>query len=77
MKYLVIEIQTAADGTVANIVTSHDTRNAAESAYHGILAAAAISSVPSHAATILTSDGNALEWRCYEHPVEAEEEVTE
>lgn len=73
MKYLVIEIQTNSDGTVGNIVTAHGDRNQAESAYHGILAAAAISALPQHAAVMLTSEGTYLASQCYEHetqPVE-------
>ena len=67
MKYVVIELQTNSDGTVGNLVTAHDTRNAAESAYHSVLAAAAISALPKHAAVLLTSDGTLLDSRCYEH----------
>lgn len=66
-KYIVIELQTAADGTVANIVTAYDTQLQAESAYHSILAAAAVSSVPSHAAVMLGSDGDYMDAHCYEH----------
>ena len=74
MKYLVLEIQTNADGTVGNLVTAYDTRNEAESAYHTVLAAAALSSIPCHAAVLLTSEGFTLEYRKYENaaPVEAE-----
>ena len=65
MKYIVIEIQTNSDGTVGNLVTAYGTRNAAESAYHGILASAATSQIPQHAAVLLTSEGTYLESRCY------------
>jgi hypothetical protein len=67
MKYVVLELQTNSDGTVGNLVTAHDTRNAAESAYHSVLAAAAISALPKHAAVLLTSEGTLLDSRCYEH----------
>jgi hypothetical protein len=67
MKYVVIELQTNSDGTVGNLVTAHDTRNAAESAYHSVLAAAAVSALPKHAAVLLTSEGTLLDSRCYEH----------
>ena len=67
MKYIVIELQTAQDGTVANIVTSHDTRNAAESKYHQVLSAAAISQVSKHAAVLMGSDGGFIAAECYEH----------
>jgi protein-L-isoaspartate O-methyltransferase len=67
MKYIVIEIQTATDGTVGNIVTAHETRSEAESKYHSVLAAAAVSAMPQHAAALLASDGTLIDSRCYEH----------
>ena len=73
MKYIVVEIQTSADGTVGNLVSSYDSRNAAESAYHGILAAAAVSALPMHAAVLLTSEGSLIENRYYEHEAEVAE----
>ena len=73
MKYLVIEIQTNSDGTVGNIVTAKDSRLEAESTYHGILAAAAISALPQHAAVMLTSEGTYLASQCYEHELQAVE----
>lgn len=71
MKYIVIELQTNG-GTTANIVTTHDTREAAESKYHTVLAAAAISNVEVHAATILTPDGFQLMSQSYHHEAAAE-----
>lgn len=73
MKYIVIELQTAADGSVANIVTSHDTRDSAESQYHSVLASAAISQLPRHGAVLLTSECTFLEAKCYAHEQEAGE----
>lgn len=67
MKFIVIEIQTNSDGTVGNIVSAHDTQEQAESQYHSILAAAAISELPAHAAALLTSEGYCIEYRCYRH----------
>ena len=67
MKYLTIEIQTSADGTVSNLVTAHDTRLAAESTYHTILAAAAISQLPCHAAMLVTSEGYPVAYESYKH----------
>ena len=67
MKYIVIELQTAQDGTVANIVTSHDERNVAESKYHQVLSAAAVSQLPKHAAVLMSSDGGFIAAECYEH----------
>ena len=67
MKYIVIELQTNEDGSVGNIVSTYDTMEQAESKYHTILAAAAVSQVPDHAATLLTSEGYTLDSKCYTH----------
>lgn len=65
MKYVIVELQTIADGSVQNIVTVKDNRNDAESVYHSVLAAAAISDLPAHAAVLLTSEGQLLRQQCY------------
>lgn len=65
MKYLVIEVQTLEDGTIANIVNSYDAINEAESKYHQILAYAAQSALPCHAAVMLQSDGMYLKSQAY------------
>ena len=70
MKYIVIELQTNADGNVGNIVKAYDERDAAESAYHSILAAAAVSALPAHAAVMLSSDGAFIDAKCYRHETE-------
>ena len=70
MKYLVIELQTQADGTVSNIVTAYDNRNEAESAYHSILASAAVSALPCHAAMIVTNEAHVIAGSRYTHGVE-------
>lgn len=72
MKYIVIELQTAQNGTVSNIVTAKDTLLEAESTYHSILAAAAISNVPVHAAVLIDSTGNPIANRVYIHGEAAE-----
>jgi len=77
MKYLVIEIQTNADGTVGNLVYSYDDRNEAESKYHAVLAAAAISALPMHTCDLIQADGGLLARQCYVHEQAAEEEPTE
>ena len=49
----------------------------AESKYHEVLAAAAVSELPQHSATLLTSDGRAVMSQCYRHEVvEPEPEPT-
>lgn len=67
MKFIVIEIQTNSDGTVGNIVQAFDTQEQAESTYHSILASAAISKLPVHAAALMTNEGYCMEYRCYKH----------
>lgn len=64
--YFVIELQTN-NGETANIVTSHATREAAESKYHTILAAAAVSNVAKHAAVIISEEGFPIMHQCYIH----------
>ena len=54
MKYLVLEIQTAADGE-------------AMSAFYMILAAAAVSSVPVHAAVLMMNNGAVLKSEVFDH----------
>ena len=67
MKYIVIEIQKAANDSVSTIVTQHETRYAAEGKYHTILAAAAVSSVPQHGAVLLTDAGQEICHQTYTH----------
>jgi len=75
MKYLVIEIQTNADGTVGTLVSSYDNRDEAESKYHAVLSSAYLSHLPSHAAIMITSEGRAIPNRSeVHHYIEAEPE---
>lgn len=64
--YIVIELQTMADGAVANLVTQHASEAEAQSKYHSVLAAAAISDLPCHAAVLMANSGVTLENRYYE-----------
>ena len=72
MKYLVIEIQNTG-AQISNIVTAHETRNDADSKYYSVLAAAAISEVPVHAAALLTEEGRCLKNDYYNHTKEDED----
>lgn len=74
--FLVLEIQKTGN-QIAHILTSHETRQEAESKWHTVLAAAAVSSVPQHAATLLDDRGYTIKVECYEHPVEPEIVQTE
>lgn len=71
MKYLIIELQTNTDGTVGTIITQKDTLNEAQSTYYSILAAAALSALPVHAAVLMTNEGITLEFKAF---VRGEEE---
>ena len=78
-QYYVFEIQQYADGTygdLKHIAYDEDpdmARRKAESKYHEVLAAAAISNIPSHAAVVVGSDGFPILHQCYTHEVEPEE----
>lgn len=65
--FIVIELQKNKNGSVANIVTEHSTQGEAESKYHSILAAAAVSEVPIHSAIIVSEEGFPLTNQCYKH----------
>lgn len=65
--YLVIEIQKWNDESVDNIITTHTDLNEAESKFHQVLAAAAISNVPVHAATMLEDTGSLIRNEYYLH----------
>lgn len=66
MKYIVLEIQKAADGTIAvPPVATYDNFFDAVSRYHTILATAAISDVPVHSAAILNEVGQVVQTDSY------------
>lgn len=67
MAFIVIELQKNAEGVVSNIVTSKDTQHEAESHYHSVLAAAAVSELPVHSAIIVSEEGFPLMHQCYKH----------
>ena len=67
--YIVIEVQTNEEGKASTIVTSYDNPAQAESKYHTILAAAAVSTVPKHGAVILQDDCTPVMWYSYDHKV--------
>lgn len=79
-QYYVIEIQQYANGEYGHIVHyAYDTdptkaRLKGEAKYHEVLASAAISTLPSHAATLLAADGRLIMTQCYKHVVEPEPE---
>ena len=78
-QFYILEIQQYPNGEFGHIVhyawdENPDTaRLKAESKYHQVLSAAAISSLPSHAATLISSEGFPVMNQCYKH--EAVEET--
>lgn len=75
MKYIVMEIQSG--DIVSTIVNHYETRQEAESAFHQILFAAAVSSIPSHSAVMISDEGFPLRNECYKHPREIPEHSEE
>lgn len=72
-QYYIIEIQQYANGEYGHIVhfaydaDATKARLKAESKYHEVLAAAAVSELQSHSATLLTADGRVIMNQCYKH----------
>lgn len=65
--YIIQEIQTENNTTaLLNPITKAD-RNEADSAFHSILASAAISKIDVHAVVILDEHGNKIDGKFYEH----------
>lgn len=67
VKYIVTEIQTYKDGSIGILTTDHLTQNEAESKYHAVLSAAAVSDLPRHSAIIYANDGMVIGNYCYYH----------
>ena len=66
MNYIIIESQT--NGTTTSVLkTVKADYNEAEQQYHTVLAAAAVSNVEIHAATMLTENGKMVKYECYDH----------
>ena len=70
--YFVLEIQKPKEGASAYLMHTADTAQAAESKYHQVLAAAAISKVYMHSAMIITDEGMTLTAQSYKHEEEEE-----
>lgn len=65
--YVVIELQKISDNQISNLVTAHETLQDAESKYHTVLAAAAISNVPLHSCAMLNEDAYLIKSESYSH----------
>ena len=68
--FIVLELQATSDD-VAHIFTTYDTQAEAESNYHLVLSAAAVSTIPSHSALLMTADGQVLRSETYKHEATA------
>ena len=72
-QFYIIEIQQYVNGEFGHIVhfaydaDSEKARLKAESKYYEVLAAAAISELPQHAAILITAEGHPLMHQCYYH----------
>lgn len=75
MKHIVIEIQKTVDGGIANLVSVHDTLPEAESKYHAVLSAAAVSGLPGHGAILMRDDCTPMDWKSYNRELASEEEL--
>ena len=74
--YLVIEMQTNSDGSVASIKDAFTDRDLAEQKYHLSLSAAAVSSCSIHSVVMLDFTGRLIKRELYTHG-EQEEPVEE
>lgn len=72
MKYLVIEIQKQANGTVGNIVTAFDDKGTALNKFFTVCAAAAVSDLPVHSVVCMTEDARIIEREVFKVPEEEE-----
>ena len=65
--YIVIEMQTTSGTTAVLPPVAYEDKKTAESAYHNILSAAALSDVPIHSAVVLDEYGCVIRNEYYEH----------
>lgn len=76
-KYVIVEIQTMANGQIGALVTAKDDYYEAESTYHSVLASAAISNLPCHTALLCDNKGGVIHAQCFEHPQAEPEQESE
>ena len=66
MKFIVLELQKS-NGDVATIINKYDTLPIAQSAYHQILSAAAVSEVTYHTAVLMNDEGSTYYKETFAH----------
>lgn len=64
-KYIVVELQTISAESVGSFIWSFDDRSDAEAKYHSVLAVAAKSGLPCHAAVLMRNDGAVINKQAY------------
>lgn len=67
MKFLVTEIQKFEGGAISTPSYAYDDRDHAEAKFYSILAAAAVSQLPLHAAIMYTEEGTPIMNKHYYH----------
>ena len=67
MTYIVLEIQTASDGTTAALKDQYSLFNDALNKYYTVLAAAAKSAMAKHAAVLMDDTGETIKKECIHH----------
>lgn len=65
--YIILEIQKNANGTVGELVFKKPTIEEAQSQFHTVMAAAAVSQCPAHSAVLLDDEGGVLRSECFTH----------
>ena len=79
-QFYIVEVQQYASGEFGHLVhfaydeDADRARLKAESKYHEVLAAAAVSNTKSHAAILFSTEGFPLMHECYKHTVQPEPE---
>lgn len=69
MKYIILEAQTDANNQTAFLTDQKEDRNEADSVYYLKLSSAAISAVPLHMVSLMTSEGQLIDSKYYRHDV--------
>ena len=68
-KFIVVEMQTQADGTITTLTNDFANLDAAYNKYYTVLAYAAISTVARHSAVLMSNGGIVWESKYFDHPL--------
>ena len=75
-KYIVIEIQRFENGQMSTPAYAYDNLNSAEAKFHSVMASAAVSALPRHAAIMISDEGFPMRHEFYTHVEEEQAEET-